>query len=121
MGTSLSISYPSCPRPEYPIKYIIYKYNAYLFILKSPKDKNMRIVNFSFKLFISQIEIGYLGRVWVPDPPTDVGMEIKILNEDGNGESKNLQMHGSFVLISYHLGTAPFGEGMLEKNYVKKA
>ena len=31
MGTGMSMSYSS--RPEYPIKYILYKYNIYLFIL----------------------------------------------------------------------------------------
>ena len=32
------------------------------------------------KYFISQIGIGYLGRVWVPDPSMDVAMGIKNLN-----------------------------------------
>ena len=56
---------------------MIYECNIHLFILKSPKGKIRWDV---LKQFSSQIGVAYLGRVWVLDPPTDVGMEIKYLN-----------------------------------------
>ena len=47
MGTGLNISYPS--RPKYSFKYIIYKYNKYLFLLKKTlKVKTDRILTFSY-------------------------------------------------------------------------
>ena len=43
------------------------------------------------KQFISQIKIGYLGRVWVSNPLMDMGMgmEKEIINGDENGKSKS--------------------------------
>ena len=38
------------------------------------------------KQFISQIEIGYLGRVWVSNPLMDMGIEIKKSKFDGDGD-----------------------------------
>ena len=42
------------------------------------------------KQFILQIRIGYLGRLWVSDPPMDLRIGIKYLNPMEMGESKIL-------------------------------
>ena len=70
MRTSLSISYKSLTRiPHY----------IYIYILKSHKGKN--IWDF-LKQFVSQIGIGYLGRLWVLGPLMNVEVGIKKSKSD---------------------------------------